>query len=73
MALQTARRYGVPFLGGIPIDPRVVRSGDGGLTWSTLNIDGYFECSGVTWGNGRYVAVGDASQLLREGAVYTSG
>ena len=27
---QTARRYGVPFLGGIPIDPRVVRSGDGG-------------------------------------------
>lgn len=27
---QTARRYGVPFLGGVPIDPRVVRSGDGG-------------------------------------------
>jgi len=27
---QTARRYGVPFLGAIPIDPRVVRSGDGG-------------------------------------------
>ena len=27
---QTARRYGVPFLGAVPIDPRVVRSGDGG-------------------------------------------
>jgi ATP-binding protein involved in chromosome partitioning len=27
---QTARRYGVPFLGAIPIDPRVVQSGDGG-------------------------------------------
>lgn len=27
---QTARRYGVPFLGAIPIDPRVVRSGDSG-------------------------------------------
>lgn len=27
---QTARRYGVPFLGAIPIDPRIVRSGDGG-------------------------------------------
>ncbi len=27
---QTARRYGVPFLGAIPIDPRVVQSGDAG-------------------------------------------
>jgi ATP-binding protein involved in chromosome partitioning len=26
----TAERYGVPFLGAIPIDPRVVRSGDSG-------------------------------------------
>lgn len=27
---STAERYGVPFLGAIPIDPRVVTSGDGG-------------------------------------------
>ena len=27
---STAERYGVPFLGGIPIDPRVVESGDSG-------------------------------------------
>jgi len=26
----TAERYGVPFLGAVPIDPRVVTSGDGG-------------------------------------------
>ena len=26
----TAKRYGVPFLGSIPIDPRVVRAGDSG-------------------------------------------
>ena len=46
-------------------------SDDGGLTWSTFNIDGYFECSGMAWGNGRFVAVGEASQLQPEGAVYT--
>lgn len=46
-------------------------SDDGGLTWSTFNIDGYFECHGMAWGNGRFVAVGDASQLLQEGAIYT--
>ena len=27
---STAQRYGVPFLGSVPIDPRVVRSGDSG-------------------------------------------
>lgn len=36
---QTARRYGVPFLGGIPIDPRVVRSGDGGQPVVASNPD----------------------------------
>lgn len=36
---QTARRYGVPFLGAIPIDPRVVRSGDGGQPVVASNPD----------------------------------
>lgn len=46
-------------------------STDGGLTWRTFNIDGYFESSGMAWGNDRFVAVGMSSQLEREGAVYT--
>jgi hypothetical protein len=46
-------------------------SHDGGLTWSTFNVDGYFECSGMAWGNGRFVAVGQTSQLQNEGGVYT--
>ncbi|RKZ12919.1 chromosome partitioning protein [bacterium] len=36
---QTARRYGVPFLGAIPIDSRVVRSGDGGQPIVSSNPD----------------------------------
>jgi hypothetical protein len=47
-------------------------SHDGGLTWSTFNIDGYFESRGMAWGNGRFVAVGQASQLEQKGAIYTS-
>jgi photosystem II stability/assembly factor-like uncharacterized protein len=53
-----------------PLDVGLL-SDNGGLTWSTFNIDGYFECGGMAWGNGRFVAVGNASHLLREGAVYT--
>ena len=59
---------GVPSFGPLDVG---LSSDDGGLTWSTFNIDGYFECSGMAWGNGRFVAVGDASQLVNEGAVYT--
>ncbi len=47
-------------------------SHDGGLTWSTFNIDGYFESSGLAWGNGRFVSVGHALANWGEGAIYTS-
>jgi hypothetical protein len=60
---------GEPSLG--PLDVGLSRH-DGGLTWSTFNIDGYFESRGMAWGDGRFVAVGMASQLDRDGAIYTS-
>ena len=40
-------------------------SADGGQTWSTFNIDGYFQSNGMAWGNGRFVSVG-------AGAIYSS-
>jgi photosystem II stability/assembly factor-like uncharacterized protein len=47
-------------------------SSDGGQTWSTFNIDGYFESRGMAWGNGRFVSVGKVLPGWGEGAIYTS-
>jgi len=47
-------------------------SGDGGLTWDTFNIDGYFESLGMAWGNGRFVSVGQSTPISGEGAIYTA-
>ena len=49
-----------------------ITSTDGGITWETFDIDGYYETHGMAWGNGRFVSVGQTSQLTAEGAIYTS-
>lgn len=51
--------------------PVGLSSTDGGATWETFNIDGYYQSSGMAWGNGRFVSVGQATPASGEGAIYT--
>lgn len=52
--------------------PLGLSSTDGGTTWELFNIDGDFESSGLAWGHGRFVTVGENPRLDGEGAIYTS-
>ena len=69
---------GAPMCGGLwicyePFDvPLGLSSTDGGLTWELFNIDGEYESSGLAWGNGRFVSVGQSTPTSDEGAIYTS-
>ena len=45
---------------------------DGGATWEAFDIDGYFESTGLAWGNGRFVAVGRSTPASGESAIYSS-
>lgn len=49
-----------------------IKSMDGGTTWETFDIDGYYQTHGMAYGNGRYVSVGQTSTISGEGAIYTS-
>ncbi len=60
------------WLGAPPYREAGITSTDGGTTWATFDIDGYYETHGMAWGNGRFVSVGQASKLTAEGAIYTS-
>lgn len=51
--------------------PVGLSSTDGGATWETFNIDGYYQSNGMAWGNGRFVSVGQATPNSREGAIYS--
>jgi hypothetical protein len=54
---------------GVPLG---LSSTDGGMTWELFNIDGNYESSGLAWGNGRFVSIGDNPQLDGEGSIYTA-
>ena len=47
-------------------------STDGGATWETVDIGGYYQSLGLAWGNGRFVSVGQSLPNWGEGAIYTS-
>lgn len=47
-------------------------STNGGATWETVDIGGYYQSLGMAWGNGRFVSVGQALPNWGEGAIYTS-
>jgi hypothetical protein len=51
--------------------PVGLSSTDGGATWETFNIDGYYQSRGIAWGNGRFVSVGQATSDSGEGAIYS--
>jgi hypothetical protein len=56
-----------------PFDvPLGLSSTDGGKTWELFNIDSNYESSGLAWGNGRFVSVGDRPEFDEEGAIYTA-
>jgi hypothetical protein len=56
-----------------PFDvPLGLSSTDGGMTWELFNIDSNYESSGLAWGNGRFVSVGDRPEFDEEGAIYTA-
>ena len=56
-----------------PFDaPLGLSSTDGGMTWELFNVDSRFESSGLAWGNGRFVSVGNNPQLDGDGAIYTA-
>jgi hypothetical protein len=42
------------------------------MTWEIFNIDSNYLSSGLAWGNGRFVSVGDNPQFDGEGAIYTA-
>lgn len=52
--------------------PVGIASADGGATWELFNIDGYYQSSGLAWGNGRFVSVGQSTPVSGEGAIYTA-
>ncbi len=60
------------WLGVPPHQDAGISSIDGGVTWEVFGIDGYYESSGIAWGNGRFVSVGSTSAVSGEGAIYTS-
>ena len=47
-------------------------STNGGATWQTFDIDGFYGTNGMAYGNGRFVSVGATSPISGEGAIYTS-
>jgi hypothetical protein len=57
-------------------DPQYVYDGisstDGGMTWEIFNIDSDYVSRGLAWGNGRFVSVGEKSELDDESAIYTA-
>ena len=56
-----------------PFDvPAGISSTDGGMTWELFDIDENYESSGLAWGNGRFVSVGQKPQFEGEGAIYTA-
>jgi len=68
---------GIPWwywLDGAPAFERPVGllSADCGVTWGIFSIDGYYESSGMAWGNGRFVSVGQSTPVSGRGAIYTS-
>ena len=58
--------------GAPPYREAGITSTDGGVTWETFDIDGYYESHGMAWGHGRFVSVGRLSPITYEGAIYTS-
>lgn len=57
----------------LPLEQPVgIASIDGGITWGTFNIHGYFQSHGLAWGNGRFVSVGQTAPWSGEGAIYTA-
>ena len=50
-------------------DPFGIVSSDGGVSWDIFSIGGDYRSSGMAFGNGRFVSVGEESG---EGAIYTS-
>ncbi len=74
--LVLAGPWSCGYLGGrcdsaFDLPPVGVSTTDGGLSWEIFNIDGNYESSGLAWGNGRFVSVGDKPQS-DEGAIYTA-
>ena len=56
-----------------PIEvPVGISSTDGGVSWEIFNIDGNYESSGMAFGNGRFVSVGQSAPNSFEGAIYTA-
>jgi hypothetical protein len=51
--------------------PIGISSSDGGESWDSFGIDTGYESSGIAWGNGRFVSVGE-SALSDEGLIYTT-
>lgn len=60
------------WMGEPPHQDAGLLSTDGGATWQTFDIDGYYETRGMAYGNGRFVSVGQTSAISREGAIYTT-
>ena len=54
------------------VPPLGLSSTDVGITWELFNIDSNYESSGLAWGNGRFVSVGDRPEFDEEGAIYTA-
>ncbi|NNC57217.1 MAG: hypothetical protein HKO12_06630 [Woeseiaceae bacterium] len=52
--------------------PVGISSTDGGVTWEVFNIDGNYQSSGMAFGNGRFVSVGQSAPVSGEGAIYTA-
>jgi hypothetical protein len=49
-----------------------ILSMDGGATWETFDVDGYYQTRALAYGNGRFVSVGQTTPISGEGAIYTS-